>query len=26
MIFISTALVVLATLIGGKLRTVESGG
>jgi len=26
MIFISTALVVLATLIGGKLRAVEGGG
>jgi len=25
MIFISTALVVLATLIGGKLRAVETG-
>ena len=25
MIFISTALVVLATLIGGKLRAVEGG-
>ena len=26
MIFISTALVVLATLVGGKLRAVEGGG
>jgi len=26
MIFISTTLVVLATLIGGRLRAVEGGG
>jgi iron(III) transport system permease protein len=26
MIFISTTLVILATLVGGKFKTLESGG